>query len=346
MEGLEKKYGLFTAVSMVIGSVIGSGVFFKAETISRITCGNSTVGIYAWIIGGLVMLLCLLNFAKMTEDYGGEGGFACIAQKAVGEKYGYFTGWFMATVYYPSLVSVLAYLSAKYALLCLGITEFSGGMCMLLSCLFLIASFMHNALSPAFSGKLQLVTTILKLIPLFLMIIFGIIKGSQSGILAENMCAEVNKVNIFTLLFPAITSSMFAYEGWIAVSSIGTEIENSRRNLPFSMILGGVGITVIYVLYYMGISGAIKSEVLINYGTEGIKMAFERVLGKSIGKLLIALVAVSGIGALNGMFMGCGRVLYIASSVIHFRIVDKYSMAFFPLWLTNSRIFDFWKLYI
>ena len=313
LKKLEKKYGLFMAVSMVIGSVIGSGVFFKAETISRITCGNSAVGIYAWLIGGIVMLLCLLNFAKMTEDYGAEGGFAGIAQRASGEKYGYFTGWFMATVYYPSLVSVLAYLSAKYTLLCFGVKEFGGGLCILLSCLFLIASFVNNALFTAFSGKIQIITTILKLIPLFLMIIFGTVKGSQSGILAENMCAEVNEANIFTLLFPAITSSMFAYEGWIAVSSIGTELENSRRNLPLALILGGVGITVIYVLYYAGISGAVKSDVLINYATEGIRLAYESVLGKGMGKLLIAFVAISCIGALNGMMMGCGRGLYSIS---------------------------------
>lgn len=306
----DKKYGIFTAVSMVIGSVIGSGVFFKAETISRITSGNSAVGIYAWLIGGAVMLLCLLNFASMTETYGGEGGIAGIAEKAAGERFGYFTGWFMATVYYPALVSVLAYLSAKYTLLFFGVTELGGGMCLVLSFLFLIASFVQNTLFPAFSGKFQVATTVLKLVPLFLMITFGIIKGCATGILAENMNPHSDAGRMLSSLFPAVTASMFAYEGWVAVSSIGSEIKNSRRNLPLALISGGTGIIAIYVLYYAGISGAVKSEVLINYGTEGVRMAFEAILGRGVGRLLTVFVAVSCIGALNAMTMGCGRGMY------------------------------------
>ena len=63
MAKLKEKYGLFTAICMVVGSVIGSGVFFKAELISRITNGNGWTGIAAWVIGGISMLLCLLSFS-------------------------------------------------------------------------------------------------------------------------------------------------------------------------------------------------------------------------------------------------------------------------------------------
>ena len=63
--GLEKKYGLFTAICMVVGIVIGSGVFFKAQTILEKTEGNMPMGILAWFIGGAIMLLCILTFGNI-----------------------------------------------------------------------------------------------------------------------------------------------------------------------------------------------------------------------------------------------------------------------------------------
>lgn len=61
---LEKKYGLFTAICMVVGIVIGSGVFFKAQTVLTKTNGNMPLGILAWLIGGVIMLCCVLTFCE------------------------------------------------------------------------------------------------------------------------------------------------------------------------------------------------------------------------------------------------------------------------------------------
>ena len=66
---LEKKFGLFTAICMVVGIVIGSGVFFKAQTVLQKTEGNMPLGILAWIIGGTIMIICILAFAAMAQRY-------------------------------------------------------------------------------------------------------------------------------------------------------------------------------------------------------------------------------------------------------------------------------------
>ena len=67
--GFEKRYGLFTAICMVVGIVIGSGVFFKAQIILKKTGGNMPLGIAAWAIGGAIMLSCILAFANMAQKY-------------------------------------------------------------------------------------------------------------------------------------------------------------------------------------------------------------------------------------------------------------------------------------
>ena len=111
--GLERKYGLLTAIAMVVGIVIGSGVFFKAQTILTKTNGNMPLGILAWIVGGCIMLACILAFAIMATKYEKVNGIVDYAEAAVSKKYGYAVGWFMTFIYYPTLTSVLAWLSAR-----------------------------------------------------------------------------------------------------------------------------------------------------------------------------------------------------------------------------------------
>jgi len=113
---LERKYGLFTAICMVAGIVIGSGVFFKAQTILQKTEGNMPLGILAWIIGGAIMIICILAFAAMAQKYEKVNGVVDYAEATMGKNYAYYLGWFATTIYYPSMTSVLAWLTARYLL--------------------------------------------------------------------------------------------------------------------------------------------------------------------------------------------------------------------------------------
>ena len=145
--GLQKKYGLLTAIAMVIGIVIGSGVFFKAEKVLTATGGDLPLGIMAWGIGGLIMIICAYVFATMATRYEKVNGVVDYAEVTLGSKYGYFLGWFMAAIYYPTLTSVLAWVSARYACVLLG-WSIVGSEAMTISCFFLLASYAVNALSP------------------------------------------------------------------------------------------------------------------------------------------------------------------------------------------------------
>ena len=112
----ERRYGLFTAICLVVGIVIGSGVFFKAQEILEKTGGNMPLGIIAWIIGGFVMLSCVLAFSTMAQKYEKVNGIVDYAEATLGKNYAYFIGWFLATFYYPTLTMALAWLSARYTL--------------------------------------------------------------------------------------------------------------------------------------------------------------------------------------------------------------------------------------
>ena len=307
----QKKYGLPTAIAMVVGSVIGSGVFFKTESLINVAEGNALTGLAAWGIGGACMLFCLLTFVSVTKYCNGEKSMVDISENLVGKTYSYYIGWFMATVYYPAVVGVLSWLTAHYSLLFLGVDAVGDGLCMLLASVCIVAFFMQNALFPRFFGKLQIATTFLKLIPLFLMIIFGMMRGIDSKILSENMLSSTDIQK--RTLFPAISSVLFAYEGWIATLSLGNDLKNREKNLPLALMLGGITVTVVYILYYCGVMGSLPADVFLNYGQNGIKIAFETVFGKYASRLLILFVAISCMGALSAMTFSSGKAIHTLS---------------------------------
>ena len=174
---LNKRYGLATAISMVVGIVIGSGIFFKAQTVLELTDGNMPLGILAWIIGGLIMIVCAYCFSILGSKYNKVNGIVDYAEATCGEKYAYKTGWFISTIYTPCMTSVLAWVSARYTLTIFGDFNMASGRCMTLAFLYLIVSYVINSLSPKIAGKLQVSSTVIKLVPIILMAIVGTFYG-------------------------------------------------------------------------------------------------------------------------------------------------------------------------
>lgn len=306
---LEKKYGLITAIAMVVGIVIGSGVFFKAEKVLNATGGNLTLGILAWIIGGIIMISCAYTFAVMATKYEHVNGVVDYAEASMGEKYGYYVGWFMALIYYPTLTSVLAWVSARYTSVLFGFS-ITGGECMTIACLFLISSYALNALSPILAGKFQVSTTVIKLIPLFLMAIVGTIVGISNGMTVYNFTTIVKEVNTSNALFTAVVATAFAYEGWIIATSINAELKNAKKNLPLALVAGTFIIMLVYILYYVGLAGAVTNEVMMTGGEAGAKLAFQTIFSDIGGSLIFVFVIISCLGTLNGLMLGCTRGLY------------------------------------
>ena len=319
---LERKYGLFTAICMVVGIVIGSGVFFKAQTILEKTGGNMPLGILAWLIGGAIMLVCLLTFSFMGQKYERVNGLVDYAEAVVGPKYGYMMGWFCTTIYFPAMTSVLAWVSARYTLVFITsafpnfpmtIPAAEGGCiigpeCMALTLFYRCSVYGMNALSPKLAGKFQTSTTVIKMIPLALMAVVGIIVGLVTGTLQENMvtAAQVQTVAA-NPLFVGVCATAFAYEGWIIATSINAEIKDSKKNLPKALVIGGIVIVCTYLFYYIGVAGGASNQQLID---QGATVAFTNIFGGVLGNILNLFIAISCLGTTNGLMLGCSRCMY------------------------------------
>ncbi len=307
---------------MVVGIVIGSGVFFKAQEILEKTGGNMQTGIFAWLAGGLVMLFSVLAFAQMAQKHEKVNGIIDYAEAALGEGFAYYVGWFLSTIYYPALTMSLAWLSARFTLTFVVSvnSEFplitpadAGGLvygpeCMVLTLFYLVLSFAVNTLSPRLAGKVQVGATVIKLIPLVLMAVCGIIYGIFTGGLANSFTASVAVSGVSESPFlSSVCATAFAYDGWIIATSINSELRDTKRNLPIALIAGSLIIITVYVLYFIGVAGAATNRELIEHGTS---VAFTRLFGNVFGNVLNLFVAISCMGTLNGVMLGCSRGMY------------------------------------
>ena len=310
MQTLTKKYGLITAICMVVGTVIGSGIFFKAQDVLTATNGDLPLGIAAWVITGIIMIICSAQFAVMATKYEHVSGVVDYAEATCGKNYAYYLAWFMVNIYYPAMTSVLAWVSARYFGVLFG-WDMTGSNVMVFAGFFLILSYMINALSPKLAGKFQVSATVIKLIPIFLMAIIGSIVGLSNGTLTGNFTNVVSQ----TIgaengggLFKAIIATVFAYEGWIVATSINAELKNPKKNLPIALVIGSIIVVASYILYYIGVAGGASTADLMT--GNGSKIAFGNIFGSFGGVLLNICIVISCLGTLNGLMVATTRGMY------------------------------------
>lgn len=328
MEGLKKKYGLFTAICMVVGIVIGSGIFFKAKDVLTAANGNALYSILAWIISGLIMVVIATSFGVMATKYERVNGIVDYAEATCGKTYAYFVGWFLSLIYYPAMTSVLAWVSARYTLVIFGYIEaplFALGLAdnsslnspevITLALFYLVLAYFVNTVSPKIAGKFQVSSTVIKLIPIAFIAVVGTVVGLANGTLLANFDLSSVKVENITSpaastgLFPAICGTIFAYEGWIVATSINSEIKDSKKNLPIALCIGTLVIVAAYTLYNIGILGL---SDIVNVTNNGTTVAF-KYFGGAVAAIINILVVISCLGTLNGLMLGCCRGMYSLS---------------------------------
>lgn len=308
-KGMEKKWGLPTALSMVMGIVIGSGIFFKAVKVLSLTKGNMSQALLIIGIVGMICVVCSNVFANMGRHYSKCNGLVDYAEVACGEKYAYFVGFFTSTIYNPVIAATLSYIGASYFCMMLGIEQY-GQANTGIAILFMTIIVVMNMLAPKLAGKFQVGTTVIKLTPIVLMAVIGTIVGLVNG----------NGITIFTSptvqstdangLFAGICAFAFAYEGWISATTINEELKNPKRDLPLALTIGGIFCTVIYMLYVYSMSATLSADQIIAAGDNLPKLAFSNIFGNAIGNIILGIIVISCLGTANGMTMSTMRGFY------------------------------------
>ncbi len=293
-----EKYGVFTAASLVVGIVIGSGIFFKADDILVYTNGSVLLGVLCFLLVGIGVIfgaLCISQYALHSDA---EGGIVAYSKMALGDRFSFMTGWMMVSTYFPSFIVVLAWVAALYTTFVIG-TD-SELVLWGLTILYLVCAYLNNVLNTGGSGKVQVITTAAKLIPLVVIAFVGLF---SYGDLASNPTAIATSVGSDGNILLAIIAIAFAFDGWIIATSTSAEIRDSKKNLPKALIFGVIGILVIYILYFVGMAAIVGPEEIMALGDEHVGVAATEVFGPYGSTIFNTFVVISVYGGLNGMVL-------------------------------------------
>jgi APA family basic amino acid/polyamine antiporter len=305
---MEKRYGLPTALSMVIGIVIGSGIFFKAVKLLKLTNGSMKDALLVIGVVGAICIVCSLFFANMGREYVHCNGLVDYAEALIGEKYAYFIGWFMAIFYNPIIGATLCYIGASYVSLLLG-KEMYGQTTLGFSILFLVVLTVLNMLSPKLAGKFQVSTAVIKCIPLILMSVVGIIIGLSNGNCAAALNSVIEEGSSGGIL-AGVCAFAFSYEGWIASAAINSELKNAKRDLPLALVIGCIFCTLLYMAYVLSMSATLSTQEIVAAGDSLPVLAFGNVFGNAFSSIILVFIIISCLGTANGMILCTMRSLY------------------------------------
>ncbi len=311
-----KKFGLPLAVSMIVGIVIGSGIFFKADDVLSSLNGNFKYGLIAWLIGGIAMIFGALTISLFASRISVSNGiidyfeftFSKISKKA-GEFAGYITGWYMSILYFPALIAVLAWVSALYTSVLLGINDIENSKTTwIIAIIYMVGLFIICMLSRLISSYIQISATVLKLIPLFLVAIIGVIFGIKNGVTLEELNVSIpTSTKGFT---SAVIATAFAFDGWILATSINDELKNPKKDLPKALFFGTLIILIIYIAYFAGIVFTVGANTVVESGNAAVNIAVTKLFGENAATILIVFVVISCLGTLNGLIMTGSKIYY------------------------------------
>lgn len=304
----QKKYGLFTAITMIVGIVIGSGIFFKSDNILIATNGSVLMGIVVFCIAALCVIFGCLNIAELASRCNKPGGIITYAEEFCGNKTACAFGWFQSLLYYPTLIVVVTWVAGIYTCTLFGIKPNLETQ-IIIGSLYAIFIFIVNSISAKLGGLFQNASTIIKLIPLILIAV--------AGLLSKNDISVINIQDFEALKsaswIAAIAPIAFSFDGWVVSTSIAHEVKNSKRNLPLALIGAPLFVLIIYILYFVGISALVGPEQIMLLGDEHVYLAANNILGPMGAKVIIIFVIISVLGTLNGLIMGYIRLPYSLS---------------------------------
>jgi basic amino acid/polyamine antiporter, APA family len=313
MGKLKEKFSLLTGIAMVVGVVIGSGIFFKADDVIVASNGSLPLALVAWLIGGLIMLFSALSFSVISSKYVNANGLVDYAEAAYGKTFGYYVNVFSTFIYYPSLVAVLAWVSGLYSTILFGLAQGDPSnvpSTWIFAVIYFIGIFVLNYLSPKISGKFQVSSMFIKLVPLVLVAVIGTIVGLFNGLTLENLAVPAILESNGGGLAIAVLATAFAYDGWIAVTSINSELKNPKKNLPLALTFGAFIVISVYLLYNLGLAGAISNQQFVEQGNGAINLGVNSLFGSLASTILILFVVISCLGTLNGLTLAATRGLF------------------------------------
>lgn len=347
----KRELGLLNATSLVAGSMIGSGIFIVTAAMAR-DLGSSAWLLIVWLITGLLTMSAALSYGELAGMMPNAGGQFVYIQRAYGKLMSFLYGWTVFTVIQTGVIAAVAVAFANYSAVFFPALEnklftigesfvFSNKQVLAMASIILLTYINTKGVQ---SGKtLQLIFTIAKLFALFALIVLGLYVGLQTDVLSNNFAnmwdasqtvlnedgtVTVTKIAGIALLGAmgaTIINSLFSSDAWNNVTFIAGEIKDPKKNIPRSLFLGTLIVTIIYILAniaYLSLlpmNGSPLGESVMNNGImfanqDRVGAAAANVIMGNVGVFVMAgLIMISTFGCNSGLILSGGRLFYAMS---------------------------------
>lgn len=301
---MKRQISFGQALATVIGSVIGAGVFFKIGTITAQT-GSSSTTIFVWILAGVISIASGLTISEIAASLKINGAIKYL-DYTYGRVWGFLFGWAQMIVYFPAQIGALSSIFGVQFVSLFGVNAKYANPIAILLVLFLLAI---NLIGTKFSSKMQSVITVLKVIPIVLIIIWGFF--NQNKIAAPILPLTVgNNISFPNAISQGLLSALFAFEGWIVVTNLANEVKNPEKDLSRAIIWGLSAITLIYVLINYTFLTVLPIHELVNNDNAAFEASI-KLFGQFGGKLVTIGILISVYGAVNAFMLTGMRTPYI-----------------------------------
>ncbi|KRN77037.1 APC family permease [Weissella minor] len=303
---LKRSMNLVSAISTVMGTVIGAGVFFKVSNVSEVT-GSTSMSMLVWLLGGLISLCAGLTGAELAAALPQTGGMLVYIERAYGKLPSFLLGWAQVIVYFPASIAAKGIIFGTQVV---NLFHVDAKMIVPFGIAALVSVELINFLGAKVAGAFQSITLFFKLIPLALIVIFGLLQPGGVTVSLFPVTAGSGTGGFITALGAGLLATMYAYDGWIHVGNIAGELKNPSRDLPRAITGGIIGIMVIYLAVNFVFLHTLPLNALAGNESAAMDVA-GKIFGGMGGKLITIGILVSIYGTLNGYTLTGMRLPYV-----------------------------------
>lgn len=301
---MKRQISFSQALATVVGSVIGAGVFFKIGTITAQT-GSTSMTLFVWILAGLISIASGLTVSEIAASLKVNGAIKYL-DYTYGRIWGFLFGWAQMIVYFPAQIGAL---SSIFGVQFVSLFGWSSKLANLIAIMLVLLLFGINLIGTKVSSKMQSVITVLKIIPIALIIIWGLFNRNRLNIQILPV-TTAHGISFTKGLSQGLLSALFAFEGWIVVTNLANEVKNPEKDLSRAIIAGLSIITLIYVLINYTFLTVLPLHQLANNNNAAFQASI-KLFGQVGGKLVTIGILISVYGAVNAFMLTGMRTPYI-----------------------------------
>jgi len=312
-ERLPRALGLWSAVAVLIGSTIGSGIFrTPAVVASRVD--DLPLFLLAWVLGGVVAVCGALSYAELAAAYPRSGGIYVFLREGFGPLPAFLFGWAELLIIRPGAYGAISITAAAYALRVFGLDPAApvaglpirGEQLLGAGLIILVAAVNYQGIRKG--AVLQNLSTVFKVGALAVLVILGFALGGAGNGGWSGLFAQRAAVGLSPFLL-AMVSILWAYDGWADLAFVGGEVRDPQRTLPRALFIGTAAVVVLYlaanlVYVYLIPIGQMKHAELVAADAASLLIGPLGIVAVS------AAVAVSTFGTLNGSMMTAPRIFF------------------------------------